>query len=332
MQTHPLSAERVFTLISNLQHGSASRPQLEANGVSPDTIDRRLKNGLWIHVAPAVFRSASRPPDWKMRASAALLEGHSDAVIGGRTALGLFGLEAAVIRTDPPRLLVEHRKTHESAIASVRQVNGWPETELYEFPISIPPNVCEVLAIRCTTVARSLIDIGCWSTPRNFHEFTKLADEAVRRKLVTYESIAESAEIAKELRRRNVVAVQRWVAGCLTMGVDGTALERLGQRMFHRWGVSNLVQFEVPHPAYPQSDKRADAICNSTQVIFEYDSRKWHLSEQGFQNDRERDGMSAENGWTTLRITWNDLTNDRAKTRARVRRLCGLDGGVIRAA
>jgi hypothetical protein len=335
MQTHPLSAERVFTLISNLQHGSASRTQLQSNGISPDTVDRRLQSGLWVAVAPAIFRSAARPPDWKMYASAAWLEAHRDAVLGGRTSLGMLGFTGAVIPNELPVLLVEHCKTHDSAIASVRQVNGWPHDEIISLPLGHTGHLEGIEPIRCTSVARSLVDIGCWLSSRDFQVFVRLAEQAIRQGFVTCEGISESAEQAKELRRRNVDAVRRWADSTefeSSRVQDASEMELLARRLFLRWGVASRVRFEVPHPAYPGSAKRADAVCDFTGKIFEFDSRTWHWSEAGFQNDRLRDSDAAVEGWTTVRLTWFDLTKNKAVTRTKVRRLCGLDGGVARIA
>jgi hypothetical protein len=325
------AVEKTFVALCNLQFGCVSRGQLEANGVHRLTIDRRLSEGVWVNLAPAIYRSPLREPDWRMRAMAALLEGHADAVFGGRTALGFLGMSSAVVPSEPPRLLVEHRKTHDTATASVKQVIGWPESEIVKFSAAFG-GYALVESAKCTTIARSLIDTGCWEQGERFPAFVQLADDAVRRRLTTFVALAESADRAHELRRRGLKPVHRWIESRLLVPVEGSSLEELAQRRFHEWSVASRVRFEVPHPAYPDSDKRADAVCDETRVIFEYDSRLFHLSESGFQNDRTRDGDSLDVGWVTRRLTWADLTRDQARTRMQVRRLCGLDGGQRRKA
>jgi hypothetical protein len=331
MQTNPLSAERVFTRISNLQHGSASRSQLLLNGVSDDTIDRRIASGLWINVAPAIFRSAARPPDWRMLAAAALLEAHRDAVFAGRTALAMLGHVESVDANLPARLLVLHTLTHEGPLADVRQVNGWPETEIVTLPLSIPEDLVGVEPFRCTNVARSLVDLGCWSNSENFEQFGRLAGELVQRGATTYPDLLSSALLAKELRRRNVRPVLRWIESRFSRVENVSALEDLARRKFRRWGVEHLVRYEVPHPAFPATKKRADCVCDSTVQIFEFDSRLHHIRESAFHADRERDLRSLEVGWKTARLTWADFNSNEAQTRMRVRKLCGLDGGVLAA-
>jgi hypothetical protein len=328
MQTNYLSAERVFTRISNLQHGSASRTQLLLNGVSDDTIDRRLASGLWINIAPAIYRSAARPTDWRMLASAALLEAHCGAVFAGRTALGFLGYERAVEAHLPARLLVLHHLTHEGPLADVRQVIGWPESEIVSLPLLVPDGTDGVEAFRCTNAARSLVDIGCWSRDRDFEEFVALADDAVMRGVTTYSKVMESALLAKELRRRHINPVLRWIETRLYRAANISALEELAQRKFRRWGVAHLMKYEVPHPAFPGDKKRADGVCESTAYIFEFDSREHHLREMAFHTDRERDLRSLEAGWKTARLTWAHFTTNEAQTRMRVRKFCGLDGGV----
>jgi hypothetical protein len=329
MQTNSLSAERVFTRISNLQHGSASRSQLVLNHISDDTIDRRLAAGLWVPVAPAIFRSAARPPDWRMLASAALLEAHREAVFAGRTALGVLGYSDAVEQHLPARLLVLHKLTHEGPLADVRQVIGWPESEIVTLPLRVPEDLIAVEPFRCTSAARSLVDIGCWSTSETFEAFERLAGDAVKRGLTTYSELMSSALLAKELRRRNVWPVLRWLESRSQRAAGVSELEDVARRKFRRWGVTRLVRFEAPHPAFPHENKRADAVCDATGYIFEFDSRLHHIREKAFHTDRERDLRALEAGWKTARLTWAHFTSNEAQTRMRVRKFCGLDGGVL---
>jgi hypothetical protein len=329
MERFSYSADRIFSELSNLQHGSASRSQLEANGVHRLTIDRHLEAGLWRPIAPAVFRHSTRPPDWKMLAVASLLEGHRDAVLGGATALAFHGIPDGVSLRLPPRLLIEHMKTHDTAIASVRQVNWWPENDIVQMGSSKHPWLKEVQIVSCTNAARSLVDIGCWADAKSFPAFLKLLDSSVRGQVVTYEQVLESAVLARTMRRRGVVKVIRAVEARVGSEAEASELEKLARRRFKKWGVVHLLEFEVPHPAYPGTKKRADAVCRTARLILEFDSRLHHLSNEGFETDRDRDGDGLEAGWFTLRITWAHLTSDVDRTRTRLRRLCGLDGGIV---
>ncbi len=328
MQTNPLSAERVFTRISNLQHGSASRPQLVANGVAPHTIDRRLACGLWIPVAPAVFRSAARPSDWKMVTAAAALEGHAEAVIAGWSSLGLQGLHVDPELVALPQLLVPHTRTHESPVASVRQVCGWPADDIVELPMESVEGLVSVAPFTATSIARSLVDLGCWALDRAALDLVrKTVDSSVRSGAVSVAALIEAAERAVGFRRSGARRFLNWLLTREVPAHSPSELEVLGRRKFTRWGVDHLVEYEAPHPGYPGTLKRADALCRPTRALFEFDSRKHHGSAEAFEADRERDARTVEAGWSPVRLTWKDFTVDSAITARRVRRLCGLDGG-----
>lgn len=326
------ATDHIFSTLASAQFGAVSRPQLMTAGVAEHTIDRRLAAGVWRKIAPAILIAAPTKPTWSTRASAALLEAHDEAVLGGRTALAMFGLEMAIDLDAPPTLLVPHTKTHESPVAEVRQVKHWPSDEIVMVPGQNP--VAGAQTFLATTPARSLVDLGVWTSPTRWDEFERILDAADRLGIASYKEVAESIANARALRRRGL----RRISGAMSTRsgsfrvLDRSQLEVLAVRRFGRYGVISLVEFEVPHPAYPGSQRRADAICRRTRVIFEFDSRQWHLRDRQFSLDRARDARAAELGWTTIRLTWDDFMAHDAQTRVRVRRMCGLDDGMRPAA
>ncbi len=325
-------ADRIFNDLAAAQNGAVARSQLLAAGVAPHTVDRRLAAGVWRTIAPAVFTAASVEPTWRTMATAALFEAHQDAVLAGRTALAMHGLDVALHPDRPPTLLVPHAKTHESAIAEIRQVKHWPGDEIETLrPALAVPGASPV---RATSPARSLVDLSVWTPPSQWDHFERILDAAHRRRIASYDDVLRSVDQARLLRRRGL---RRLAALLATRAgrqmIDAASeLEALARRRFERYGVGSLVEFEVAHPAFPGTNRRADAVCRPTKVIFEFDSRAFHLLDAQFAMDRARDARSAELGWTTIRLTWTDFTVNDAATRTRVRRMCGLDGGLRPAA
>lgn len=324
--------DRTFAALAAAHFGVVSRPHLVAAGVSNDAIDRRLDAGVWVPVAPAIFRHRSNEPDWRGLAMAALIEGHQEAVLAGVTALALHGLPEAMKLGHPPTLLVPHDRTHESAIAIVRQVNGFPEQEIAVLSSPADPLPPGSTVLRATNPARSCIDAAVWTPPSRWSDAERLLDAAHRSRLVSYPEMWASLEQAVVLRRRGLRPVRALLEGRLGRPDEQTAseLERLARRRFVRWGVDAAVEYEVPHPAFPGLDRRADALCRSTRVVFEFDSRAHHLREREFDEDRRRDAATVEAGWSPYRLTWADFTSSAGITRGRVRRACGLDGGLRR--
>ncbi len=327
----PYAVDRVFAEIAGPQGGVASRPQLERAGISPVTIDRRLRYGLWTRVAPAIYSASVAPLTWRGLAAAALLEGHDDAVVAGRTALAFAGLHGATPPDAMPRLLVPHRKTHESAIADVRQVMWFPDAEIIEVPGLMaaeghPP-------FQMTSAARALVDEAAWARRHQWPTIERWIDTANRLRLATYNDVLTSMELAKLGRRRGLGPLRSLLAERLAHATpfEISALESLARRQFDRWGVSSRVEFEVPHPCFPGTRLRADAVVWALRVIFEFDSRAFHLRDLEFEADRRRDARSAELGWRTIRLTWKDFTENRAETRRLVRRACGLERSILEA-
>ena len=325
-------ADRIFNDLAGAQNGAVARSQLIAAGVAPHTVDRRLAAGVWRTIAPAVVTAASVEPTWRTRATAALLEAHQDAVLAGRTALAMHGLDGALHPDLPPTLLVPHTKTHESAIAEIRQVKHWPSDEIETLPAARA--VPGASPVRATCPARSLVDLSIWTPPSHWDEFERILDAAHRRRIASYDDVLRSVDQARLLRRRGLRRLAALLAtrAGRQMIHSASELEALARRRFERYGVGSMVEFEVAHPAFPATSRRTDAVCRLTKVIFEFDSRAFHLRDAQFVVDRARDARSAELGWTTVRLTWTDFTIHDATTRVRVRRMCGLDGGLRPAA
>jgi very-short-patch-repair endonuclease len=51
-----------------------------------------------------------------------------------------------------------------------------------------------------------------------------------------------------------------------------------------------------------------DAMWSDAKLIVELDSRQAHLTMSAFETDRERDRAAALAGWTVIRVTWRQLT------------------------
>ncbi len=325
-------ADRIFNDLAAAQNGAVARSQLLVAGVAAHTVDRRLAAGIWRTIAPAVLTAASVEPTWRTMATASLLEAHPDAVLAGRTALAMFGLDVALHPDQPPTLLVPHTKTHESAIAEVRQVKHWPRDEIETLPSALV--VPGASLVRATNPARSLVDLSVWTPPSQWDQFERILDAAHRQRIASYHDVLRSVDQARLLRRRGLRRLAALLATRAGRQLVHAAseLEALAHRRFARYGVGSLVEFEVPHPAYPGTSRRTDGVCHVTRVLFEFDSRAFHLRAAQFDLDRARDARSAELGWITVRLTWADFTTNDAITRVRVRRMCGLDGGLRPAA
>jgi very-short-patch-repair endonuclease len=65
----------------------------------------------------------------------------------------------------------------------------------------------------------------------------------------------------------------------------------------------------------------ADAVWPDAKLIVELDGRQAHLTMSAFEADRERDRAAALAGWTVIRVTWRQLTEQRQRLIRDLKRL-----------
>jgi Transcriptional regulator, AbiEi antitoxin/Protein of unknown function (DUF559) len=87
-----------------------------------------------------------------------------------------------------------------------------------------------------------------------------------------------------------------------------------------------LGPLQEPRPARPEAQQRVngyevDAYFDAHKLIVEVDGWGLHRTKQAFEADRIRDVEALANGLTTVRITYDRLTNDPATEVARLKRI-----------
>jgi hypothetical protein len=65
-----------------------------------------------------------------------------------------------------------------------------------------------------------------------------------------------------------------------------------------------------------------DALWRPERLAVELDSRQFHLTPLAFERDRRRDRKLSAAGWRPVRITWRQLTEDRAGVGLDLTRMC----------
>jgi hypothetical protein len=150
-------------------HGVLARSQALDEGLTREELLRRRESGLLLPVHVGVFRHAAVPLTWRTRLAAAVAAGGEGAVASHRSAARLHGLadvpwwrpEVTTCATDLPRAGgVQFHRTNMLDELDVTVVDG----------------------IRCTTIARTLLDLG---GVLPFEMVHATIEDAVIRKLVT---------------------------------------------------------------------------------------------------------------------------------------------------
>jgi very-short-patch-repair endonuclease len=158
-----------------------------------------------------------------------------------------------------------------------------------------PDEITVIKRIPCTTVARTLLDIGDEKLVRQA-EFLRVFD-----------LVAVSRLLNRYPRRRGTTRLRRAIRA-----FEDSALRTRSDMeiAFHALVLdANLPRPEVNGTvALGEITLEADVIWPDAKLIVELDSRQAHLTMSAFETDRERDRAAALAGWTVIRVTWRQLT------------------------
>jgi len=281
--------------IMRKQRGLITQRQALDVGVSKRTIEYRLRSGAWARVQPRVYRHTVVPPSWEQQLMAATLVGEQ-VVASHRSAAVLFGLwqfgEPIPEVTQPHALAkLRLRSVH------LHRSTQWT-TRQEEVRRGIP----------CTGIDRTLMDVAALVS---VDVVERLAEEAVRRRLTSFGSLASylachgkqgrtgAANLRAMLRRRSPTAplplsdFSRLVSTLLRNA--GLPEPRLEHRICDRAG-RFIMQADL---AWPQLRK-----------IVELDGLAWHFGREDVERDRRKRARAQAEGWHIVEILWSMLADD----------------------
>lgn len=156
-----------------------------------------------------------------------------------------------------------------------------------------------------TTKERTLIDVA-----RDYplEISVPMLDDALRRGLVTGESLRETADVCSEVRNRARID--------LALGLADPRRESPGESVvgvrFHEVGLDGVVPQAEILDAHGRFVARVDFLHPESKTIIEFDGRmKYTLDGQdhreAFDRERERDRRLRALGYHVVRIFWKDL-------------------------
>ena len=300
--------DEVVVELACRQHGLFSRAQVLSLGVTLKVIERRLRAGRWLLVAPGVYSLPGAAASWRRSLMAACLEAGPRAVVSHEAAGALHGLatlsEGAVVVTLPHG---DHQHLKGGRLRQSTDLRPHHATELDGLPV--------------TTPARTVVDLAACLRPRRLK---LVVEDALGAKVV---SLAELATCHAELRRpgkRGLTALGRIIAS-LGPGpvVPASALERRLRKLLADGGLPPPVcEHELPWDR--STPGRVDLAYPHARVVLEADSRRWHTRERDFEVDRRRDRAAQLAGWDVYRFTWDDLRARPEEVAATVRRALRL--------
>ena len=178
-----------------------------------------------------------------------------------------------------------------------------------------PGDVSEVEGIPCTTVARTLVDLGD-REPERIVEQAWARAELLR--VFDRRAVEDAAERAGTTRGARIA--RGLLASAATPPLTDTEIEEL------------FLAEVRPAPKPPECQRwitlddggpaiRTDFLWPAERLVVETDGGVAHMTRRAFEEDRRRDQRLAAAGYTVVRFTWRQLSDDPDNVRRVVRDL-----------
>jgi hypothetical protein len=283
--------EPALAKLCGAQQGVISLEQLNGLGLTKDAVRKRVAVGRLHRIHHAVYSLV--PRELLKREGlymAAVLACGPGAVLSHRAAAVLHELRdwgATKIDVTLPRRSRRHHdglKIHCSTTLS-------------------PADVTVVNGIPVTTVARTLFDLAEAVTQRQLErsfDQAELAGVFDLRAIEDQLARNPTRPGAKKVRR---VLTEHYIGKTPTWSENEEALLAITRAA----GLPDPETNYFIDPGDGGRPIRVDFAWPDQRVVVEADSRKWHLSHQRFEGDRERDQRLTAAGWRVIRTTWRQM-------------------------
>jgi very-short-patch-repair endonuclease/predicted transcriptional regulator of viral defense system len=293
---------RIATL-ADRQHGVVSVAQLRKLGLEGRAVRQRSARGGLHRVHRGVYAVGRRGLTANGVFMAAVLACGPDATLSHRSAACHRGLRPdnrATVDVSVPRPSGRSRET----------------IKLHLTGTLAPQDVTVCDGIPCTSVARTLVDLGDVAPPRAVERAVERA-EAAR----AFDAKAVDEVLTRVGPRRGAGVLRRVLGdlednGAVANDFEGTFLAicraaALPEPAVNAW----LVLGDGPI--------RADFLWRENRLIVETDGRATHATRQAFESDRLRDQRATVAGYRVVRFTWRQLNREPEHVASTVAALLG---------
>jgi Transcriptional regulator, AbiEi antitoxin/Protein of unknown function (DUF559) len=260
------------------------------HGVSREQLRRAAERGELVPVHRNVFRVAGAPRTWEQDVLIAVRAAGPGSLASHRAAAALWGLDGAR-RARPEIVTARHLRSWAPALGICHESKDLRLAE----PV-------ERLAIPCTGLCRTLIDLGAvlW----NVEPLQAAIDDAVRRELCSWDDLLHTLARHSKKGRRGAGPLRAILEECYGTRVPDSRFNRLVQRLIVDSGLlAPVVEHEI-RDASGRLLGRVDLALPELKIAIELDSRRHHLSADAFESDRPRQNNLELEGWLVLRYTW----------------------------
>lgn len=286
-----LPLEAAISFLAERQHGVVTLGQLQFLGLGRAAVAKRARTGGLHRIHRAVYAVRHPALTAHGRWMAATRAYGPNALLSHRSAAALWGLldggEAQTHITLPGR--------------SGRARGG---IEVHASVTLTDADKASRDGIPCTSPARTLVDLGDVANRRTVQ---RAVDQAEVLRLFDLRAVEDA--LGRAGRRRGV-----GVLGAVLADYTGPALtsQELEERFLGFCRAASLPEPEVN--AWISLDDgvayKADFLWREEGLVAETDGYRFHSSRRAFEHDRMRDQRLTVAGFTVVRLTWRQLTQE----------------------
>jgi predicted transcriptional regulator of viral defense system len=295
--------EAAIARLAESQYGVVTLSQLCSLGLGASAVRRRVAEGRLHRIHQGVFAVGHPLLNGEGRWKAAVLACGKDAVLSHRSAAAHW------------RLRPDNRPRTDVTVPR-RYARNRPRIAVHASMTFLPRDVTVQAGIPCTTVARTILD---------------LAEEIDRRGV---ERAIEQAEVLRIYDGRALEDVLERADGRRGTGVVRDVLGELEaptptKREFEERFLALCRMAGIPQPevnawvALDGDEVQADFLWRRERLVVETDGWDFHRTRQAFERDRRRDQRLVLAGFTVVRFTWRQLTDEPHGVATTIRELLG---------
>jgi len=277
--------------LASTQYGLLALDQLTALGLSMDGIDRRVVSGRWRRVHHGVYAVGGAPTTYEQRVLAACLGIGVLTAASHRTAAVIHGLLAY----KQPRVEVT---TTRDRSPELRQVHVHRMADL------APRWITSVERVPCTTVARTLVDLGAVSRPATVEA---ALDRAKGQGLVTSRDVRHAMNTVARQGRRGVGTIRALLTAAWGAEPPAGVVEARMASLIRAAGLPVAVPEFIVLDAHGGFVAMVDFAYPERRLAIEVDGYESHAPRRAFGNDRARDRLLADADWLALHYTWTEV-------------------------
>ena len=285
--------DRVISALAAERHGVVARSLLLEHGIPLWLIDERVQTRQLVVLHRGVYalgHAELRAEGWWL---AAVESYKSRAVLSHDTAAALWGL------VDAPTFPVHVSAPGRSGVRRRRGV-------VPHRPDTLPADEVTVhRAIPVTTVARTILDVAAAVRGRRLEQVVRRAARLRR-----FDRRDQLALVERHLHHRGAPELGRLLVALDGRGTDDfrSQMEVAFAQLCDDYGLARpIINGHV-------LGERVDFHWPDARLVVETDGFEFHAMPTTFADDRRRDQKLTLAGYTVVRLTWEQVTADAART------------------